>query len=163
MSYKLGAPNNKKNLYTNKLLLITTPWADSASESTLPVNPPSFKVICLITFHSSNNLLTWSVAPISTYSQNAYPFDSDVALSLTRLKALSGPKDVKSSLTYTKESGRPFSTAKVITRGEKNDMLLFHYKEKELSRRWNDWGARRDSKVTQLITIRFTAVAVIQN
>lgn len=47
------------------------------------------------------NWLTWSVALISTYSQKAYPLDSDVALSFTRLKALRGPNDVRSSLTCT--------------------------------------------------------------
>ena len=35
----------------------------------------------------------------STYSQKAYPFDRPVALSFTKLKALSSPNDASSSLT----------------------------------------------------------------
>lgn len=55
----------------------------------------------MILWYINLNWLTWSVALISTYSQKAYPLDSDVALSFTRLKALRGPNDVRSSLTCT--------------------------------------------------------------
>ena len=51
------------------------------------------------------NWLTWSVMFGSTYSQKAYPFDSPVALSLTRLNAFNGPNDVNSSLTCKTQLG----------------------------------------------------------
>lgn len=47
----------------------------------------------------SHSVFTTSVMPISTYSQNAYPFDRPVALSLTKLKALRSPNDANNSLT----------------------------------------------------------------
>lgn len=43
---------------------------------------------------------TWSFKLTSTYSQKAYPLDSPVALSFTRLKAFRGPNDVNSSFTW---------------------------------------------------------------
>ncbi len=64
---------------------------------------------------------TWSVIFGSTYSQNAYPFDNPVALSLTKLNALSGPNEVSSSLTYNTQlallsrNGKVFQTCLVDT------------------------------------------------
>ena len=45
--------------------------------------------------------IAWSVMETSTYSQKAYPFDRPVAESFTKLKALSWPNDVRSSLTWS--------------------------------------------------------------
>ena len=81
-----------------------------------------FKVVRFRSHSGSKKLkckhYTWSVIegpPItSTYSQNAYPLESPVALSFTKLKAFNGPKDVKSSFTLKKITKEKVKTQFII-------------------------------------------------
>ena len=55
--------------------------------------------VCLGVVHVHSEL-TMSVMSWLTYSKKQYPFEKVVPLSLTKLNALSSPKDESSSFTY---------------------------------------------------------------
>lgn len=54
----------------------------------------------MIAYNLNLIIFTPSVIIGSTYSQKAYPLDTPVTASFTRLKAFNGPNEVNNSLTY---------------------------------------------------------------